>query len=131
MWRMTWRFYVGMLVAALFTNAVAVYLLHDVDPDRIGQWNLAYRELAEEFLLFAFVVAALFLLLYLAGKSPAAITTRFGKFQLGPISWYCSDTDPISGGIHGEADNRAFCRHVPDDLRATEPALLCCNHFSA
>lgn len=62
---------------------------------------------------------------------PAAITTRFGKFQLGPISWYSSDTDPISGGIHGEADNRAFCRHVPDDLLATEPALLCCNRFSA
>lgn len=68
MWRMTWRFYVGMLVAALFTNAVAVYLLHDVDPDRIGQWNLAYRELAEEFLLFAFVVAALFLLFTWLGK---------------------------------------------------------------
>ena len=69
MWRLAWRFYFGTFVAALFTNAVAVYLLHDVDSDRIGQWNLAYRELAEEFLLFAFIVAGLFLLFTWLGKT--------------------------------------------------------------
>ena len=45
MWRLASRFFLGIFVAALFTNAVAVYLLHDVDPDRIGKLNLAYWEL--------------------------------------------------------------------------------------
>jgi len=82
MWRLTWRFYVGTLVAALFTNAVAVYLLHDVDADRIGQWNLAYRELAEEFLLFALVVAALFLLSTWLGKTLLRLPPVSGNSRL-------------------------------------------------
>ena len=42
-----------MFATAMFTNAAAVYLLHDVDADRIGKWNLAYWELTLEFLVFA------------------------------------------------------------------------------
>jgi hypothetical protein len=56
----------------MFTNAVAVYLLHDVDADRIGRLNLAYWELTLEFLAFSLVVAACFLLLTWIG------TTVFG-----------------------------------------------------
>jgi hypothetical protein len=52
-----------MFATAMLTNAASVYLLHDVDTDRMGKWNLAYRELTAEFLLFGLIVAAIFLLL--------------------------------------------------------------------
>lgn len=52
-----------MLAAAILTNAVAVYLFHDVDADRVGKLNLAYRELTLEFLTFALVLAVPFFLL--------------------------------------------------------------------
>ena len=39
----------------MLTNAVAIYLLHDVGADRIGKWNLAYSELTQEFVLFAII----------------------------------------------------------------------------
>lgn len=45
------------------TNAAAVYLLHDVDADRIGKWNLAFWELTLEFFVFSLVLAVLFFLL--------------------------------------------------------------------
>jgi hypothetical protein len=63
MWRLTSRFFIGMFATAIFTNAVAVFLLHDVDADRIGKWSLAYRELTLEFLVFSFVLTVFFLLL--------------------------------------------------------------------
>jgi hypothetical protein len=63
MWRLTSRFFLGMFVAAMLTNAVAVYLLHDVDADRIGKWTLAYWELTLEFLAFSLVLAVFFFLL--------------------------------------------------------------------
>jgi hypothetical protein len=31
MWRFAFRFFLGVFAAAIFTNAAAVYLLHDVD----------------------------------------------------------------------------------------------------
>ena len=52
-----------MFAAALVTNAAAVYLLHDVDPDRIGKWNLAFWELTLEFFIFSLVLTLFFLLL--------------------------------------------------------------------
>ncbi len=61
--RLTSTFFLGIATAAIFTNAVAVYLLHDVDPDRIGKLNLAYWELALEFFAFGLVVAGIFFLL--------------------------------------------------------------------
>ncbi len=69
MWRLASRFFLGIFVAAMFTNAVAVYLLHDVDPDRIGKLNLAYWELTLEFLVFSLVLAVTFLLLTWIGTS--------------------------------------------------------------
>jgi len=56
-----------MFATAMFTNAVAVYLLHDVDADRIGKWNLAYWELTLEFLIFGLAIAGIFLLLTWTG----------------------------------------------------------------
>jgi hypothetical protein len=56
-------FFSGVFATAMFTNAVAVYLLHDVDADLIGRWNLAYWELAQEFVLFGLVITGFFVLL--------------------------------------------------------------------
>ncbi|PYV60238.1 MAG: hypothetical protein DMG95_14235 [Acidobacteria bacterium] len=61
MWRVTYSFLSGVLIAAMITNGVAVYLLHDVDADRIGKWNLAYWELSTEFFFFALIVLGVFL----------------------------------------------------------------------
>lgn len=63
MWRLTSRFFIGMFAAALITNAAAVYLLHDVDADRIGKWNLAFWELNLEFFIFSLLLTASFFLL--------------------------------------------------------------------
>jgi hypothetical protein len=63
MWRLTSRFFLGIFAAAIFTNAAAVYLLHDVGADRIGKLNLAYWELTLEFFAFGLVLAGIFFLL--------------------------------------------------------------------
>jgi hypothetical protein len=63
MWRLTSRFFLGIAAAAIVSNAIAVYLLHDVDADRVGKLNLAYWELTLEFLAFGLVVAVIFFLL--------------------------------------------------------------------
>jgi hypothetical protein len=61
MWRLSFMFFIGMFTAATLTNAISVYLLHDVDADLTGKWNQAYWNLTIEFFFFAVVVAALFL----------------------------------------------------------------------
>ena len=58
-----------MLVAVLPVNAVSVYVLHDVDKDRVGRWNLAFLELCEEFLIFSALATGLFLLFLWAGRA--------------------------------------------------------------
>ena len=63
MWRLASRFFIGIFATALFTNAAAVYLLHDVDSDRIGKWNLAFWELTLEFFIFGLVLTVSFFLL--------------------------------------------------------------------
>jgi hypothetical protein len=63
MWRLTPSFFIGMFTTALFTNGAAVYLLHDVDADRIGKWNLAFWELTLEFFIFSLVLTVSFFLL--------------------------------------------------------------------
>lgn len=62
MWRLSSRFFLGLFGAAICTNAVAVYLLHDVDADRIGKLNLAYSELMKEFFIFSAIASVIFLL---------------------------------------------------------------------
>jgi hypothetical protein len=69
MWRITNRFFGGMMIAVLIVNFISVYLLHDVDKDRVGRWNLAFFELCAEFLLFGLVVTALFLLFLWCGRA--------------------------------------------------------------
>lgn len=63
MWRLASRFFLGVFAAAILTNAAAVYLLHDVDAARIGNLNLAYRELTLEFFAFGVVLTVIFFLM--------------------------------------------------------------------
>jgi hypothetical protein len=58
-------FFLGLLLAMLPVNAISVYVLHDVDQDRVGLWNKAFRVLAAGALAFS-VVASLLLLIYLS-----------------------------------------------------------------
>lgn len=58
-------FFFGVAVSALPVNALSVYVFHDVDKNRMGQWNRAFGELMVEFLLFS-TITALFLLVFLA-----------------------------------------------------------------
>ena len=58
-----------MVAAVLPVNFISVYLLHDVDKERVGRWNLAFFELFEEFLLFSLVVTGLFLFFLWCGRA--------------------------------------------------------------
>jgi hypothetical protein len=69
MWRLASRFFLGLFVAAMFTNAIAVYLFHDVDADRIGKLSLAYWELTLEFFVFSLVLTLSFLLVTWIGTT--------------------------------------------------------------
>jgi hypothetical protein len=68
MWRLTYSFVGGMTVAALPLNAISVYLFHDVDHDRVGQWNLAYLELCGEILILVAMTGTVVLLLTWIGR---------------------------------------------------------------
>jgi len=68
MWRQSSNLFVGVFATSMLANAIAVYWLHDVDADLVGRWNLAYRELTLEVLVFSIVVASCFLLLTWIGK---------------------------------------------------------------
>jgi hypothetical protein len=68
MWQLTLRFFLGIFAAALFTNAAAVYLFHDVDADRVGKLNLAFWELTLEFLAFGLALAVIFFLTTWSGS---------------------------------------------------------------
>jgi hypothetical protein len=68
MWRLAYSFIGAMTIAALPLNAISVYLFHDVDDDRVGQWNLAYLELCGEFLILAAVAGTLVFLLTWIGR---------------------------------------------------------------
>jgi len=65
-----------MFAAAVVTNAVAVYLFHDVDADMIGKWNIAFLGLTLEFFIFGLVLTVSFFLLTWIG------TIAFGLRQV-------------------------------------------------
>ena len=74
-----------MFATALLTNAAAVYLLHDVDADRIGKWNLAFRELTLEFLIFSLVVTVPFFLLTWIGTMVFRLRHVAPNLKLGVV----------------------------------------------
>jgi hypothetical protein len=69
MWRIAYSFFGGLMITVLPVNFISVYLLHDVDKDRMGRWNLAFLELCQEFLLFGLVVTGLFLFFLWCGRA--------------------------------------------------------------
>jgi len=75
MWRIAYSFFGGLMITVLPVNFISVYLLHDVDKERVGQWNLAFFELCEEFLLFGLVVTGLFLFFLWCGRALLRIPT--------------------------------------------------------
>ena len=100
MWRLTSRFFLGILAAAICTNAAAVYAFHDVDADRIGERNLAYRELMLEFLAFSLVVTALFLVLTWGQNGGVSLTKSPLNTKLGFVLGNRSNRDPIPSRVH-------------------------------
>ena len=85
MWRLTSRFFIAMFATALLTNAAAVYLLHDVDADRIGKWNLAFWELTVEFFVFSLVLTVSFFLLTWIGIMVFRLRQVALNFELGLV----------------------------------------------
>jgi hypothetical protein len=85
MWRLTSRFFIAMFATALLTNAAAVYLLHDVDADRIGKWNLAFWELTLEFFIFSLVLTVSFFLLTWIGIMVFRLRQVALNFKLGLV----------------------------------------------
>ena len=68
MWRAILLFMLGILCAALLSDAISVYIFHDVDKDMIGHWNEAFAGLCIEFVLFTLIVGGGVALLTLLGR---------------------------------------------------------------
>jgi len=80
---MTSTFFLGILAAATLTNAAAVYLFHDVDADRVGNLNLAYRDLTLEFFVYGFVLSVIFLLSVWIGSLVFRLRGTLPNLKLG------------------------------------------------
>jgi hypothetical protein len=57
MWRVASVFFWGMISTALLTNALSVYVLHDVDRNMIGKWNDAFLQLTFELIILAVITS--------------------------------------------------------------------------
>jgi hypothetical protein len=58
----------GIFGTALFGAAISVYMLHDVDQEKIGHWNEAFVGLCAESVLFTLIVGGGVALLTLLGR---------------------------------------------------------------
>jgi len=75
----------GVFCTALLSDAISVYIFHDVDKDMIGHWNEAFTGLCAELILFSLIVGGgvalltwlLRLLLHLKGYSPRSRLALF------------------------------------------------------
>jgi hypothetical protein len=125
MWRLTSRFFLGTFLAAVFTNAVAVYLLHDVDADRVGKLNLAYWELTVEFVAFGLILTVVFFLAAWIGNSVFHLRDVPPKPYACSGPWNCSDSTSISCRIcDKETVGRAFRGRFLARLRVIESHRL-------
>jgi hypothetical protein len=83
MWGLVLSFFRGICLSALLLSAVSVYVFHDVEKQLIGKWDLAFRGLVEEALLFAILVTLGTAVLtqigrMVAGFRPAVPPTKLG-----------------------------------------------------
>lgn len=58
----------GIFSTALFSAAISVYVFHDVDKNKIGQWNEAFAGLSIEGVLFTVMVGGGVAVLTLLGR---------------------------------------------------------------
>ena len=68
MWRSMSFLMLAIFGTALPADAISVYILHDVDHDRVGHWNEAFAGLCTESVLFALVIGVTVGLLTLLGR---------------------------------------------------------------
>ena len=61
-------FMLGIFCTALLSDAVSVYIFHDVDKDMIGHWNEAFAGLCPEIVLFTLIIGGGVALLTLLGR---------------------------------------------------------------
>jgi hypothetical protein len=81
--RLVTIFFVGLLVAALPIDALSVYLLHDVDAGKVGQWSAAFRDLNVEMFVFSVITSVLlFVFLWLGRK---LFRTQLARPHLGLV----------------------------------------------
>ena len=85
MWRLIFSFFRGICVSALVLSAASVYLFHDVDKQLIGKWDLAFRGLVEEVLIFAILVTLGTAVLTQIGRMVAGIRPAVPLTKLGFI----------------------------------------------
>ena len=70
-------------------NAVSVYIFHDVDKELIGKWNIAFRDLLGELLLFGFLVVLVAGALTQLGRLIAKLRPAVPSPKLGFIVGVC------------------------------------------
>jgi len=85
MWRVVLSFFRGVCLSALLLGAVSVYVFHDVDRDLIGKWNIAFRYLAGEVLLFGLLVTLGTTILTQIGRIVAGLRSAVPAPKLGFI----------------------------------------------
>jgi hypothetical protein len=83
MWWLVLSFFRGICLSALLLRAVSVYVFHDAEKQLIGKWDLAFRGLVEEVLLFAILATLGTAVLtqigrMVAGFRPAGPPTKLG-----------------------------------------------------
>jgi len=89
MWRVLLSFFRGVCLSALLLGAVSVYVLHDVDKDLIGKWNIAFRDLAVEVFLFGLLVTLGTSILTQIGRMVAGLRPAVPAPKLG-FNWGAS-----------------------------------------
>jgi hypothetical protein len=85
MWRVVLSFFCGVCLSALLLGAISVYVFHDVDKDLVGKWNIAFRYLAGEVLLFGLLVTLGTAILTQIGRMVAGLRSTVPAPKLGFI----------------------------------------------
>jgi len=66
--RTIFLFLLGIFCASLLSDAISVYIFHDVDKEMIGHWNEAFAGLCTESVLFVVIVGGGVTLLTFVGR---------------------------------------------------------------
>jgi len=72
----------GILCASLLIDAIAVYVLRDVDQNQIGHWNEAFTGLCVESILFSLIIVGPVWLLTFLGLRLFHLKNHFPRAML-------------------------------------------------